>query len=101
MRTPNTLATRVDEGWLFNGTKQFATGSPAADALAVRAHYENESGEKRLAATIVPVTRPGIKITNNWDDMGMRASGSHDVVFADCFVNEYIPDSMKSSLHRH
>ena len=88
IRTSRTLATRVEGGWLFNGTKSFATGSPAADVLAVRARYENEVGESRLGAAVVPVTRPGLEIMDNWDGMGMRASGSHDVVFTDYFVKD-------------
>ena len=37
LRTSKTLATKVNGGWRFNGTKIFATGSPAADMLSVRA----------------------------------------------------------------
>ncbi|MDA1128778.1 MAG: acyl-CoA/acyl-ACP dehydrogenase [Chloroflexi bacterium] len=88
IRTSRTTATRVEGGWLFNGNKTFATGSPAADLLAVRARYENEKGELRLGTTMAPVDRPGVEIMNNWDGLGMRASGSHDVVFTDYFVPE-------------
>ena len=88
VRTSKTLATKTDGGWLFNGTKTFATGSPAADVLAVRARYINEYGEERMGATIAPIDRPGVKIMNNWDGLGMRASGSHDVVFTDYFVSD-------------
>jgi alkylation response protein AidB-like acyl-CoA dehydrogenase len=86
VRTSKTLATKTDGGWLFNGLKTFATGSPAADVLAVRARFENEAGEQRMGAAIVPVDRPGVEIMNNWDGLGMRSSGSHDVVFTDYFV---------------
>ena len=88
VRTSKTLATKTDGGWLFNGTKTFATGSPAADVLAVRARYITESGEERMGATIAPIDRPGVKIMNNWDGLGMRASGSHDVVFTDYFGSD-------------
>ena len=87
-RTSSTLATKVEGGWLFNGTKIFATGSPAADLLAVRARYENEAGEQRLGSAIVPVDRSGVEVMNNWNGLGMRASGSHDVVFTDYFVSD-------------
>jgi len=88
IRTSRTLATKVEGGWLFNGAKTFATGSPAADMLAVRARYENEAGEQRMGAAIVPVDRPGVEILDNWDGMGMRASGSHDVIFTDYLVKD-------------
>ncbi len=87
-RTSRTLATKVDGGWIFNGAKQFATGTPAADLVAVRARYQNEAGEIRLGAAMVPVTRAGIDIKDNWDGMGMRGSGSHDVIFTDYFVKD-------------
>ncbi len=88
IRTSRTLATKVDGGWLFNGAKTFATGSPAADMLAVRARFKNDAGEDRMGAAIVPVDRPGVEIKDNWDGLGMRASGSHDVVFTDYFVKD-------------
>ena len=44
VRTSKTLATKTDGGWLFNGLKTFATGSPAAELLAVRARCKNEAG---------------------------------------------------------
>ena len=31
---------------------------------------------------------PGQTISDNWDALGMRASGSHDVIYDDCFVAE-------------
>ena len=88
VRTSKTLATKTDGGWLLNGFKTFATGSPAADVLAVRARFENDAGEIRMGAAIVPVDRPGVEIKNNWDGLGMRSSGSHDVVFTDYFVSD-------------
>ncbi|MAF37475.1 MAG: hypothetical protein CL696_01090 [Chloroflexi bacterium] len=88
IRTSRTLATKVEGGWLFNGAKTFATGSPAADMLAVRARFENEAGNQRMGAAIVPVDRLGVEIKSNWDGMGMRASGSHDVIFTDYLVKD-------------
>ena len=88
VRTSKTLATKTEGGWLFNGSKTFATGSPAADVLAIRARFVNDAGEERMGATIAPVDRPGVEIKNNWDGLGMRASGSHDVVFTDYFVSD-------------
>ena len=32
--------------------------------------------------------RQGMDVRGNWDALGMRGSGSHDVVFTDCFVPE-------------
>jgi alkylation response protein AidB-like acyl-CoA dehydrogenase len=88
IRTSSSIAKKVEGGWILNGTKTFATGSPSADYLAVRAQYENDRGEKRMGSAIVPVDRKGIEILDNWDGMGMRGSGSHDVVFSDYFISD-------------
>ena len=88
IRTSSTEAKKTAGGWLLNGRKTFATGSPAAGALSIRCKYTNDSGEVRLGAAIVPTDRDGMDIKGNWNGMGMRGSGSHDVVFTDYFVND-------------
>tara|TARA_Y100000590_G_scaffold444444_1_gene575202 strand:- start:129 stop:1361 length:1233 start_codon:yes stop_codon:yes gene_type:complete len=88
IRTSRSLAEKVEGGWILNGSKTFATGSPSADYLAVRARYQNEDGEDRMGSAIVPVDRQGVEILDNWDGMGMRGSGSHDVIFSDYFVSD-------------
>ena len=41
-----------------------------------------------MGAAIVPTDRDGLDIKGNWNGMGMRGSGSHDVVFTDYFVRD-------------
>ena len=36
----------------------------------------------------LPAKAPGIKIQNNWDTLGIRASASNDVVWENVFVPE-------------
>lgn len=88
IRTSSTEAKKIAGGWILNGRKTFATGSPAAGALSIRFKYTNDSGEGRMGAAIVPTDRDGMDIKGNWNGMGMRGSGSHDVVFADYFVKD-------------
>jgi alkylation response protein AidB-like acyl-CoA dehydrogenase len=83
---PMTEAARDGEGWRLNGRKAFATGSPTADLLACRFRVKGEDGEYRSASALVPTDTPGVEIVGNWDALGMRASGSHDVVFTNCLV---------------
>ena len=35
---------------------------------------------------VVPTDTPGIEIVETWDHLGMRATGSHDVRFADALI---------------
>jgi alkylation response protein AidB-like acyl-CoA dehydrogenase len=83
---PQLQATKTDGGWLLNGQKIFATMSPAAQLLDVSFRFRDAQGVDRLAMASVPHDSPGLEIKYNWDALGMRGSGSHDVLFTDCFV---------------
>ena len=86
LRHPLTEATRVEGGWLLNGSKTFGTLSPVAQLLGTRARVADGAGGYRLASVRIPRDTPGLTVKDNWDALGMRASGSHDVVFENCFV---------------
>jgi alkylation response protein AidB-like acyl-CoA dehydrogenase len=85
---PAATAVRNGSGWVVNGTKIFATMSPAATHLALSVTYEAADGEERLAFARVPANTPGITVNDDWDALGMRASGSGSVVFQDV----HLPD---------
>jgi alkylation response protein AidB-like acyl-CoA dehydrogenase len=86
---PQLAATKTAGGWLLNGQKIFATMSPAAQLLDVSFRFQDAQGVARLAMASVPHDSPGLEIKHNWDALGMRGSGSHDIVFTNCFI----PDS--------
>lgn len=81
-----TEATRSEGGWLLNRRKSFGTGSPAADLLGILCRYHDAAGRRRMGFVHVSTRNPGVEVKGNWDALGMRASGSHDVVFTNCFV---------------
>jgi alkylation response protein AidB-like acyl-CoA dehydrogenase len=83
---PRATVTRTGGGWLLNGRKTFATMSGAATLANVIFHLKDDEGIEHAAAALLPLDRPGIAVQHNWDALGMRRSGSHDVVFADVFV---------------
>jgi alkylation response protein AidB-like acyl-CoA dehydrogenase len=86
---PQAEVVRGDDGWVLNGRKIFASNSPAADVFAVYVRIPDPSGDQIGLAFVVPGT-PGFEITDTWDGLGMRGSGSNDLVFRDC----PIPESM-------
>jgi L-evernosamine nitrososynthase len=88
MLHPLVEATKVEEGWHLNGRKIFGTLSPAASLVAIACRVRDPQGGFRRALASVPRGSAGMDIKNNWDALGMRASGSHDIVFQDCFVPE-------------
>ncbi len=80
---PTTTATPVDGGWVLRGRKTFTTMSPALGTFVVSAAAE---GVERTASFLVPAGSPGLRIEETWDAMGMRATGSNDLVLEDVRV---------------
>ncbi|GIW08187.1 MAG: BEC protein [Dehalococcoidia bacterium] len=78
-------ATRVEGGWLFNGRAGWGTLSPAAD-FGVLACPATIDGEVVSISGVFAFSDPGVKPQNDWDALGMRGSGSQDLVFENVFV---------------
>ncbi|KDP86497.1 acyl-CoA dehydrogenase [Cupriavidus sp. SK-3] len=76
---PATVARRQGDGWLLSGHKIYSTGIPALSWLAVWGRTDEPS--PRTGVFLVPRDAPGISVLPTWDHLGMRATGSHDVVF--------------------
>ncbi len=76
---PSTRATRTESGWRIDGRKMFCTMSPAATDLYVAVTYANGGGTEHYAYAMVPTDAPGVVVHDDWDALGMRASGSNSV----------------------
>lgn len=83
---PMTEATRVEGGWRLDGRKTFGTLSPVADLAMVTCRRRCDDGSYVNATAVVFRGAPGQTILDNWDALGMRASGSNDVVYEGCVV---------------
>lgn len=81
---PATLAQRVEGGWRLSGRKIYSTGIPGLTWLAVWAR--SDDAEPQVGTWLVHRDSPGIRVEETWDHLGMRATGSHDVIFDDVFV---------------
>ena len=57
----------------------FCTMSPAATDLYVAVSYADGEGVERYAYAMVPTDAPGVVVHDDWDALGMRASGSNSV----------------------
>lgn len=79
---PLTVARRTSAGFLVSGRKSFCTNSPVATLFLCTVRLDDGS----VGLGVVPRTTPGLTVLDNWDGLGMRASGSGDVDFADCPV---------------
>lgn len=78
---PMTRAERTEDGWVINGKKIFCTMSPAANTLYVAVTFTNDDGEEMYGYAQFPKSTPGVTVNDDWDALGMRASGSHSVTF--------------------
>ena len=80
---PTTTAKRTETGWIVSGHKVFCTMAPAADVLYTAVTYTDDGGHERYGYALVPRRTPGVVVHDDWDALGMRASGSHSVSFED------------------
>ena len=88
---PATIAKRTSDGWSITGHKQYTTGSPILRYFVVWARTDDE--EAQVGSFLVPRDIPGVKIVETWDHLGMRATGSHDLILENvCIPTEYALD---------
>jgi alkylation response protein AidB-like acyl-CoA dehydrogenase len=78
---PATTARRTETGWRLSGRKIYSTGAPILKWYAVWAKTDEPT--LRVGLFLVPAGLPGTRIVETWDHLGLRASGSHDIVFDD------------------
>lgn len=77
---------RVGTGtFRLDGEKSFCTGAADSDVLVVSA---TEPGESRLRVAVIPTTREGVQINDDWDNMGQRSTDSGSVSFRGVAVYE-------------
>ncbi|KMO15628.1 acyl-CoA dehydrogenase family protein [Methylobacterium platani] len=81
---PETVARATPDGWRVSGRKIYSTGAPVLAAGLVWAR--TDEAEPRVGFVAVPMAAPGVRIEETWDHLGLRASGSHDVVLDDVAV---------------
>lgn len=92
---PSTTATRTEGGWLLNGRKRWVSLAPALTWAQVLATAVEVGQERRRANFVTRVDAPGIRIEETWDNHGMRATASHDLVLENVFVpaGALVPDA--------
>lgn len=83
-----TVIQRAAEGasdgvrWAVNGTKTFCSGASDSDRLIISAL----DADRRLVVAAIPTGRAGIRVLDDWDNMGQRQTDSGTVIFEDVEV---------------
>ncbi|HEX7921865.1 MAG TPA: acyl-CoA dehydrogenase family protein, partial [Bradyrhizobium sp.] len=106
---PATTARRTETGWRLTGRKIYSTGAPILKWYSVWAKTDEQ--DARVGLFLVPAGLPGTRIEETWDHLGLRASGSHTVIFDDVvFPLDYeidvrrpddwkVPDVTQATVH--
>jgi alkylation response protein AidB-like acyl-CoA dehydrogenase len=81
-------ADKVEGGYRITGRKIFGSGSPAGTLLVTSAVYDDPADGPTVLHFPVPIAADGVTVLNNWRALGMRATGSHDVLLENVFVPE-------------
>lgn len=88
VRYPKTEAVRTGGGYVLNGHKIFGTLSPAATLFFSSARLDDGNGGYESVLCMLGRDTEGVEVKDNWDALGMRASGSGDVVYRDVHLGE-------------
>ncbi|MEX3856401.1 acyl-CoA dehydrogenase family protein [Paraburkholderia sp. BR10923] len=76
---PATVGRSEGDHWILNGRKLYSTGSPGLTWFAVWGRTDEAA--PRVGTWLVHRDTPGIRFGEPWNHLGMRATGSHEVIF--------------------
>lgn len=83
---PATTATRTANGWRIDGHKIYVTGSPALGYYLLWAKTDEDP--VRVGTFAVAAGTPGTRIERTWDHIGMRATGSDDLILEGAEISD-------------
>lgn len=81
-------ATKVDGGYVLNGTKRFISNAPLSGLFTVmaRTNRENLPRNAHVTAFLVPAGTPGLSVGPRDRKMGQSGAATADVYFQDAFL---------------
>ena len=78
--------TRVEGGYRLTARKAFASASPVGDLMVTSAVYDDPDEGPTVLHFPAPLKGEGVSHLPTWQVMGMRGTGSNDVMFEDVFI---------------
>jgi alkylation response protein AidB-like acyl-CoA dehydrogenase len=85
---PSGTAEKVEGGFRIRARKIFSSGCPAGDLLMTMAVYDDPQDGPTALHFPIAFADDKVTIMDNWRTLGMRGTGSHDVVIDGVFVPE-------------
>ncbi|MCV7250521.1 hydroxylase [Mycobacterium koreense] len=96
---PQGVAKPVDGGYIFNGRWQFSSGTDHCDWIILGAMVGGSDGKPLMPPQMLHMILPRKDyeiVEDSWDVVGLRGTGSKDVIVKDAFVPDYrTMDGMK------
>jgi len=89
---PQGIARPVDGGYIFNGRWQFSSGTDHCDWIILGALVGDAEGNPVSPPQILHMILPRKDyeiVEDSWDVVGLRGTGSKDVIVKDAFVPSY------------
>ena len=82
----STRAEKKGDRYVLNGSKMWITNGPVAETLVVYAKTEPSAGPRGITAFIIEKGMKGFSTAQKLDKLGMRGSGTGELVFDDCEI---------------
>lgn len=89
---PQGVATPVDGGYMFNGRWQFSSGTDHCDWIFLGAMLGGSDGKPLMPPQMLHMILPRRDyeiVEDSWNVVGLRGTGSKDVIVKDAFVPSY------------
>ncbi|TKT75360.1 acyl-CoA dehydrogenase family protein [Aquamicrobium sp. LC103] len=79
-------AVKVEGGYRISARKAFTSGAEAGNILMTGAITQADDGTPTVIHFGAPMKAPEVKVVDTWRTLGMRGTGSNDVVIEDLFI---------------
>ncbi|MDO9143495.1 MULTISPECIES: acyl-CoA dehydrogenase family protein [Comamonadaceae] len=86
---PTGKAEPVEGGYKFSGRWGFSTGIEHCDWVFLGGLLPKKDGSGALEHATFLLPKADVKVEENWDVLGLRGTGSHDIVIGSAFVPEH------------
>ncbi|WP_077035821.1 acyl-CoA dehydrogenase family protein [Pelomonas sp. KK5] len=80
---------RVDGGWRMSGRWSFSSGSEHCQWIFLGALLPRRDGQPGIEHATMLLPQGDFRIEKNWDVLGLRATGSHDIVVENAFIPDH------------